>query len=79
MSAKGQTITDVISIPTKEIIGSVLNLRDSFDDGAEWEEERLILELAAARLMTFARLSRFMFTGIIVTNLLWVGRTLGYY
>ena len=75
MSAKGQTISDAISIPTKEIIGSVLNLRARFDE-VKWEEERLILELAAARLMTFARLSRFMFTGIIVTNLLWVGRTI---
>ena len=79
MSAKGQTIRDAIDISTKDIIGSVLNLRASFDDEAEWEEERLILELASARLMTLARLIRFLFTGIVVTNLLWVGRTLGYY
>jgi len=79
MSAKGQTISDAITISTKDIVGSALNLRASFDDEVEWEEERLILELSAARLMTLTRLIRFMVTGIVVTNLLWVGRTLGYY
>lgn len=78
MSAKGQTICDAIEISTKDIIGSVLNLRASFDDEAEWEEERLILELAAARLITLLRVTRFMFTGVIVTNLVWVANALGY-
>tara|TARA_R110000868_G_scaffold390744_2_gene660494 strand:+ start:718 stop:954 length:237 start_codon:yes stop_codon:yes gene_type:complete len=77
MSAKGQTISDAINISTKDIIGSVINVREGFDE-TDCEEERLILELAAARLMTLARLIRFMFTGVIITNLVWIANALGY-
>ena len=77
MSAKGQTIRDAIDISTKDIIGSVINVREGFDE-TDCEEERLILELAAARLMTLARVTRFMLTGVIVTNLVWVANALGY-
>jgi hypothetical protein len=77
MSAKGYSISDAINISTKNIIGSVINVREGFDE-TDCEVERLILELAAARLMTLARVTRFMFTGVIVTNLVWIANALGY-
>jgi hypothetical protein len=79
-------IRDNITLSTAEITKDLLTCWDEYQECRENDLKALIdidmsmpllLDAAAARLITYIRLTRFISIGLVVTNVMWILNTIG--
>ena len=81
-----RSIRDDITLSTVEITKDLLTCWDEYQECRENDLRALIdidcgmpllLDAAAARLITYIRLTRFISIGLVVTNVMWILNTIG--
>ena len=81
-----RSIRDDITLSTAEITKDLLTCWDEYQECKESDLRALVdidwgmpllLDAAAARLITYIRLTRFITIGLIVTNVMWILNTIG--
>jgi hypothetical protein len=79
-------IKDNVLISTAEITKDLLTCWDEYQECKESDLRALVdidcgmpllLDAAAARLITYIRLTRFISIGLVVTNVMWILNTIG--